>query len=354
MNIYTLNGQILTEDGKWLVEYDPYNPLRLPAYTMRVRLKDDNTFDYRGTWTLIDAVNHIYDVYYPTNDWSYVLRESGRSWNEHSLLEVLGANTTGVTNMKGLFQSCSSLTTIALFDTSAVTDMSDICYFCVSLTSLPLFNTSSVTTFNDAFYYTQNLSSIPLLDTSNVTDMTYMFRRSGITTIPLLNTSKVTTMNAMFLECTSLDSIPLIDTSSVTSMSNMFADSTIRSVPLLDTSSVTNMSGMFSYEYASRARLEEIPAFDTSNVTDFWAFCRGNVALKHVPLLNTSNATSVLYAFSGCTNVESGALALYQQMSTQTTPPSNHPECFTNCGSNTTTGAAELAQIPSDWGGTGA
>jgi hypothetical protein len=47
--------------------------------------------------------------------------------------------------------------------------------------------------------------------------------------------------------------------------------------------------------------------------------------------------------------VQSGALALYQQASTQTNPPTNHNETFTRCGTNTTTGAAELAQIPSDW-----
>ena len=57
---------------------------------------------------------------------------------------------------------------------------------------------------------------------------------------------------------------------------------------------------------------------------------------------------------SSCLNVQSGALALYQQASSQTNPPSSHNNTFYNCGKFTTTGAAELAQIPSDWGGTGA
>jgi len=50
-----------------------------------------------------------------------------------------------------------------------------------------------------------------------------------------------------------------------------------------------------------------------------------------------------------CIKVQSGALALYQQASTQANPPSNHTQTFTNCGSNTETGAAELHQIPYDW-----
>jgi hypothetical protein len=53
--------------------------------------------------------------------------------------------------------------------------------------------------------------------------------------------------------------------------------------------------------------------------------------------------------FYNCYKVESGAYALYQQASTQTTPPSSHSNTFRNCGRDTTTGAAELAQIPSDW-----
>jgi hypothetical protein len=55
--------------------------------------------------------------------------------------------------------------------------------------------------------------------------------------------------------------------------------------------------------------------------------------------------------FYDCVNVQSGALALYQQASSRVTPPS-HSYTFRFCGSNTETGAAELAQIPTSWGGT--
>ena len=43
---------------------------------------------------------------------------------------------------------------------------------------------------------------------------------------------------------------------------------------------------------------------------------------------------------------------MYQQMSTQATPPTSYTDTFKNCGRDTTTGAAELAQIPESWGGT--
>jgi hypothetical protein len=60
------------------------------------------------------------------------------------------------------------------------------------------------------------------------------------------------------------------------------------------------------------------------------------------------------FMLQNCYKVETGALALYQQASTQATPPSKHDSTFWNCGRDTVTGAAELAQIPSSWGGTGA
>lgn len=51
----------------------------------------------------------------------------------------------------------------------------------------------------------------------------------------------------------------------------------------------------------------------------------------------------------GCTNIESGALALYNQLNALGIQSWAHSQTFYNCGSNTVAGAAELAQIPSDW-----
>lgn len=138
----------------------------------------------------------------------------------------------------------------------------------------------------------------------------------------------VTTVSYLFNSARQVQNIFSIrNTSSVTDFNNFLYHTrtiVIPSIPLFDTSSATNMAGMF----------------------------KECVHLTSIPLFNTGNVTNVNEMFSGCSNVESGALALYQQMSTQTTPPSSHTNCFKNCGKNTTTGAAELAQIPSSWGGT--
>ena len=71
----------------------------------------------------------------------------------------------------------------------------------------------------------------------------------------------------------------------------------------------------------------------------------------------SGNVTKCNSAFATCSKVPSGALALYNSLSSQATPPSSYSNCFTNCGINADQSApihAEMAQIPSSWGGTGA
>lgn len=245
------NSVIISPAGYWL-KRDPYNPLNLPPNTIRVKYKAGTSPAKGDIKTLVDAENNIWDIYTESNSWANLL--SGNVVPIVGPLEILGANSSNITNMGGLCSYCTNLTTVALFDTSNVTDMGQ-----------------------------------------------------------------------MFMECSSLTSVPLFDTSNVTSMYAMFNNCTaLTSVPLFDTSSVGNMNSMLY----------------------------GCTGIKHLPLFNTSSVWEMTAAFRNCTNVESGALALYQQVSTQATVPIYHRNVFTNCGSNTVTGAAELAQIPSSWGGT--
>jgi len=112
-----------------------------------------------------------------------------------------------------------------------------------------------------------------------------------------------------------------------------------------NTSNVRSMEDMFEY----CTSLTDVALFDTSNVISMKYMLERCGSLISVPLFNTSKVTDMRYMLYNCYNVQSGALALYQQASTQATPPTNHSLAFHNCGSNTQTGAAELAQIPSDW-----
>ena len=117
-----------------------------------------------------------------------------------------------------------------------------------------------------------------------------------------------------------------------------------------NTSNVTNMENMF-FMLFGRASLTSVPLFDTSNVTNMSNMFRNCHSLTAVPLFDTSKVTNMQSMFNECINVQSGALALYQQASTQTTPPTIYNACFRNCGRDTVEGWAELAQIPTSWGG---
>ena len=130
---------------------------------------------------------------------------------------ILSHNTT---SMQSMFNGCTSLQSVPLFDTSSVTSMYQMFFSCASLQSVPLFDTSSVTTMQGMFYNCYSLQSVPLFDTSSVTTMQGMFNGcSSLQSVPLFDTSSVTSMQSMFNGCSSLQTIPALDCSASTNMS---------------------------------------------------------------------------------------------------------------------------------------
>ena len=176
-------------------------------------------------------------------------------------------DTSNVTNMTGMFQGCSSLTTIPLLNTSNTTDMTGMFIGCTSLIKLPQ------------------------LDTHSVINMYQMFGGcSNITSIPLLDTSSVINMSGMFVQCSLLESIPKFDTSKVTDMSLMFgACSSLISIPALDTRNVTNM-----YQMCKKCTsLQTIQGLDMRSVTDATEFVNGCSALTNITLKNVKISLTI-------------------------------------------------------------
>lgn len=226
--IYTLNGKVLKNaaNDKWLTKkVDPYNPLGLPPYTIRVQVKPGTQIvqaTRKGTITTVAGATDVYDICTAglsnPGDWSCLLfgGETYDQWGDpvavdSNVIAILGANSTGVTNMSSLCNYCISLKDVALFDTSSVTDASNM--------------------FNMAFS-------------------------------------------------------------------------------------------------------ENIP-FTT--------------VLSHIPDFNFTALTNASNMFRYCTKVESGALTLYNRLNALGAQITNHSRTFMSCGSDTASGAAELAQIPSGW-----
>ena len=150
------------------------------------------------------------------------------------IIGLANLDTTNVTNMSYMFNSCQNLTSLDLsnFNTTDVTDMSNMFWGCFSLTSLDVsnFNTAKVTDMSDMFNSCQNLTSLDLsnFDTSKVTDMSWMFYWClGLTSLDLssFNTAKVTNMNHMFANCEGLPSLDLgkFDTINLSDLGGMFS-----------------------------------------------------------------------------------------------------------------------------------
>ncbi len=140
-------------------------------------------------------------------------------------------NTSEVTNMSYMFQSCSSLTELDLssFETSSVTGMNGMFYGCSSLTSLDLsrFNTANMTNMTNMFSGCSSLTSLDLsnFSTANVTNMSSMFKGCSLLTsldVSSFNTANVTDMYSMFKDCSSLKTIYCNDAWNPSSSDNMF------------------------------------------------------------------------------------------------------------------------------------
>lgn len=148
---------------------------------------------------------------------------------------------------------------------------------------------------------------------------------SYITYICDLNTPNVTSMDGLLMGCRYLAVAPKLNTSSCTSLWSTFDTLySILMIPNINLSHVTNMRATYSKCYS----LLYTPDFSNVN----------------------SNLNLCQYCFEKAYNLTSGLKDAYDNL--VLTSNTNHNACFSNAGTKSTTGAAELAQIPSGWGGT--
>ncbi len=78
----------------------------------------------------------------------------------------------------------------------------------------------------------------------------------------------------------------------------------------------------------------------------------GCTGLRSIMPIQCTTVENVGGMFQGCTNVDAGAYDQYEWFSMYGVNITNHSGTFTDCGSNSYTGAEELAMIPVGWGGT--
>lgn len=126
-----------------------------------------------------------------------------------------------------MFNGCSSLTSIHLFNTSNVTDMRWMFRGCTSLTTVPLFNLYSAGDISQMFQNCTSLTTVPQFDTSSVSNMAGLFQNcTSLTIIPQFNMSNVTDIKTMFWDCKSLTEIPLLNLGKIEYINNTFRNCT--------------------------------------------------------------------------------------------------------------------------------
>lgn len=349
-----LIDRIENESGTILInpiESIAHNAIGVPAKTARFQFSNlsydpSQNFPYWSpegsstfTWTRVSSNPNIWDYHRESSNWQEAFH-CDTYYNYHfgnqdtGDIILLDANLYGVTNVDELFSGCQKLKEArSIRNTESISRTIRMFASCSSLISVPLFDTSNVNDMHSMFgvnlQHTHGplITEVPLYDTSKVTNMVGMFSYcSRLVSVPLFDTSKVTLMSSMFCACDNIVSVPNFNTSKVTSMANMFGDChKLKHGPDIDTTKVTDMSYMFAISEGYTSSLMEVPNYRIDSVTD------------------------VEYMFYRCENVGGGALSMYNRLASKNPQPSPHTACFYRCGVNTTTGAAELAQIPSGW-----
>lgn len=336
---YGRHGSALTYNG-FVLGSEWWPNIQLPPFTLRILFTDGTVpTTTAGTWTQVSSSPNIWDIHYENTNWEWLLTRGDAYTGPnpaipyptaHEVRAVIGANTTGVQNMRHLLGECQYMVRVCPMDTSSVTNMEGMFTFC------------------------KRLRKIPPMDTSNVTTMEHMFENcTAITGIPFMDTSNVTNMYTMFNGCYNLKTIPSIDTSNVTTMYWMFTGcSKLETIPLLDTSSVRDMTQMFS----GCSSLVELPLLDTSSAALFNGFCRGCTSLSYIPDFSIASLYGGNFTdmFRNCNNVAYGSYNMYVKLNNHMggqLPPSNLNKVFSNCGIDSPTGLVELNKIPVTYGG---
>lgn len=283
---------------------------------------------------MFSGVTNLSSLDFSTWKNCYIYKSVGMFNGMTNLQNILGLNNLNMSiceSSYGLFQNCTSLTTLDLsgWNTSKVTNMSMMFNKCTSLTSVNMsgwqFNNDCV--ISAMFNSTSNLKTIighENWDLSNVKDCALLFYMSGIEELNVTNwnmSGKGTSVNGVFQNsklsnligsenlinstwsalpsiftgCNSLTSIDVSnwDTSNVTDMSVMFQNcknlQTIVGLENLDMSKVTNFTGMFN-ECASLTEIN-LPTtnFNGKNIR-LNSFAQGTKSLTTLDLTNWTNA----------------------------------------------------------------
>ena len=144
--------------------------------TLKTKLNAKNDNEHQITNELISDYGNFVDSItsgVDINDYFDLTKKTSGTFNTY-IKQIPMIDTSGYTSINSMFVDYS-LTTIPQLNTSNVTDMSYMFNSCPSLITIPQLDTSKVTNTNRMFYNCYSLTTIPQLDTSKVTNIERIF-----------------------------------------------------------------------------------------------------------------------------------------------------------------------------------
>lgn len=324
--VLAFNNSLLQYGGSFLKEPMPQmlstpRTLRFrfdPSYTNTPPYpKNVQTQQAVGSWVKVQGVSeNLWDYYYSGNDWGSLFRfyvaghpdvtYGGANDQWTTPCEIITSGDLSSCNLESCFGAQTTHTGTPTY--SGITGLVNV--------SIP---SSFNLTYGYAFATLPNLESLRLKSWPS----SKTFRDTLARYIYVEDTITRSDASSMFIWCTNLKELDV------------------------RIEGLENISFMFQYCQS----LNKVPALDYSAVTNAYGAFAHCTGLERVPLLSMPLVTNVGSMFASCDNVKYGALDLYHRFSAQPSITA-HTNTFYQCGSHTTTGAAELARIPTSWGGT--
>lgn len=159
--VSSYNNRLLMKDGN-LIGFEfpnPYNPLGLPPYTVRMEFSDGYTPDpyggFPGTKVQVSESPNVWDFTYENSNWHNVFHQ-WLSYPTPDKADILGGNITGVTNLDYAFSDW--FTKLPLMDTRYATTMNRA-FASTRVTEMPNYPLDSATNLDWAFALNSNCTS---------------------------------------------------------------------------------------------------------------------------------------------------------------------------------------------------
>lgn len=360
----TYNGSIMKVSGYWLTPEPPPSPEPMRDGTIRFKFANTNInpnlkdLSIRGSWSpVIDtntgiAIPGLWD-YTPDNYSSNLggqlvpgnmdiahcggavdlvdIRLSSLSINyffENAFENATALRTVNISSLTALsykmthaFQGCSGITEASvLLDTCSSTEA--MFGACTALRTLCMRTSNGIS--NSTGYGCTDLTDLTLEISSGNGWFLYQNGHADFADSPLTNITFIA---------------PVHSTYRLHGISAGADQETFRGLTTLESLILYVRDPGSSTELLQRP----LPIGSVGNYC--FLGCTGLTAMPYLDLSAVRECTSM---FDGCINIGSGILDTYNVLSLHV-QQHNYNNCYRNCGTNSPTGSAELAQIPAGW-----